>query len=98
MALYKEKSILDGQVQVAYHRLFIINDIYNTEFSQVARVQVEEFSSEEAAKISKKQNLGTSNYYIPFTKKELISSELDIYAFMYTKLLTLPEFEGATNV
>lgn len=98
MAIHKEKEILDGQVSVSYHRIQFVGVIQNIAEEQNIQVDVIEFISEEAAKIEKKHCLSKASYRVLVKKEELIASEKDIYAFFYTKLLELPEFEGAVSV
>lgn len=96
MAIYKEIADNKGQI-TTYHRIIIFAPNFTGDYPQIS-VTIAHYTSEQYREQEK--NRLSQNAYATSTVVNLPPFTDDIYsrAAIYTALMQLPEFEGATEV
>jgi len=91
MAINKAKT-LDSGVVVNYHRIVRAPAVINSSEPNQVEVICEEFLSKDD-KDAGKSAVSAASYSIEMSKEEIASA--NVFAVSYTKLMALPEFDGA---
>jgi hypothetical protein len=93
LAIRKEK-ILDNGVTVNYHRIVRCPAIINSTHPISVEVICEEYLSKED-KGKGKSPVSARSYSVEMSKSDIETD--NVFAVVYTKLMLLPEFDGATE-
>lgn len=91
MAINKAK-VLDSGVTVNYHRIVRAPSVVNSPDVSSVEVICEEFLSK-ADKDAGKKAVSANSYQVEMSKLDIDSE--NVFAVAYTKLMSLPEFEGS---
>jgi hypothetical protein len=98
MAISLSKTFLQGQVTATYHRINTVPYLINITGNQSIFVCVDSYVNSDAYKINNLPALTTNNYPIIVSKEDLVASGKNIYAYIYSQLMTLPDFQGSTEI
>lgn len=100
MALAIEKQFLGGQVTANYHRIRTlpwVQNHLNASEVQTFWVSIDGYANSEAFKVNNLPPLGSVDVSILASKQDILNYSGNFWQFLYSKIVMLPEFSGATE-